>query len=91
MDGLLSNQWIDHNNIVGELYVYMIKFKIRSVVLCIYQSQESKILDQKRTLNIKKSCQIKRRQKSVPCQASTLLHEKITNLYPHSAGVDIFA
>ena len=45
---------IDHNNIVGERYVYMIKFKIHSVVLHIYQSQESKILDQKRTLNITK-------------------------------------
>ena len=45
---------IDHNNIVGEQYVYMIKFKIHSVVLHIYESQESKILDQKRTLNITK-------------------------------------
>ena len=43
----------------------------------------------KRTLNIKRSCQIKRNQKSISCRAGNLPHEKITNLYPHKTGVDI--
>ena len=35
LDGLLYNQWIDHNSIVGERYVSMIKFIIHSGVLRI--------------------------------------------------------
>ena len=35
MDGLLYNLWFDHNNIVGEQYVNMIKFKIHWGILHI--------------------------------------------------------
>ena len=38
---------------------------------------------------MKMSCQIKRNQKSISCRVGNLSHEKITNLYPHSTGVDI--
>ena len=35
MDGLLYNHLINHNNIVGEWYVNIIKFRIHSGILCI--------------------------------------------------------
>ena len=35
MVGLLYNQWNDNNDIVGEQYVNMIKFKIHSGMLHI--------------------------------------------------------
>ena len=83
------------NNIVGEQYVNMIKFRIHSGVLRTHLtkvSRESKILVKKITLNnYKNYCQIKRREKGVPCQAGNLMHQKITRLYPHRAGVDISA
>ena len=44
MDGLLYNQWIDHNNISGERYVNMIKFKY---IQAYYAFSKSKVMNPK--------------------------------------------